>query len=90
MTKECLANYTWLGKTHIKGTKKLPFRSLEQIHRVLVAALQKLNATYTSDDFKDDMVKHVLKYAYLNTEKMANSTSSDISNAVLNNTFDEN
>lgn len=79
--KECLANYTWLGKSHMKGVKKLPFRSLEQIHQVLVATLKKINATYTSDDFKDDMVKHVLKYAYLNAGKNSNPTPSDILDA---------
>lgn len=78
--KECLANFTWIGKSHLKGVKKIPFRSLKQIQRVLVATLNLMDSTYTNDDFKDDMVKHVLKYAYLNTEEKANSTK-DISNA---------
>lgn len=77
MTKECLANYTWLGKSHVKGAKKEAFRSLKKIHSLLVQTLKKINEAYTDDDFKDDMVKHVLKYAYLNGEKKADSTPSD-------------
>lgn len=83
--KECLANYTWLGKTNVKQAKKSAFRSLTR-HQVIVAALQNSNDKYTNDDFKEDMVKHVLKYAYLKAENSSTSgPESDISKSVAKN-----
>lgn len=57
-----------MGKTKEKGAKKMSFRLLKTIQQVLIVVLKKINDAYTNDDFKEDMVKHVLKYAYMRTE----------------------
>lgn len=59
-----------LIKIHLeKKGQKTPFSKLTQIQTVLVSTLKQMNKTYTDDDFKDDMAKHIMKYAYLNAVK---------------------
>lgn len=65
VSKDCLRHFTWSGKSGIKGGRKAVFKQLKNLHDVIIAALKKLDENYNSETFKNDMVKHVLKYAYL-------------------------
>lgn len=62
--QECLANFTWTGKTKIKGERKESFKKLTNIHKVIITVLSKLDASFNSTVFNDDIVNHVMKYAY--------------------------
>lgn len=64
MDKYCLSEYTWTGKTDNKDVKKVPFKNLENVHNVVIAAIKKFDSTYDKKFFKSDMVKHVIKYAH--------------------------
>lgn len=74
--QECLANFTWTGKSKNKGEKKQIFKKLTSIHKVIIAVLEKLDASYNSTVFKNDMVNHVMKYAYMKEVKISVQTES--------------
>lgn len=67
--EKCLANFTWTGKTKNKGERKESFKKFTSIHKVVITALTKLDASYCSKLFNNDVVNHVMKYAYMKEEK---------------------
>lgn len=64
ITKECLAHFTWTGRTKT-GEKKRAFKNLQYIRRILIVAIKNFDAMYGDKEFHKQMVDHVLKYAYL-------------------------
>lgn len=69
MDKGCLSEFTWTGKTSVKGLRKEPIKNLKSIHNVVIAALIKVDKTYSYKFYKSDMVDHIVRYAYTRGKK---------------------
>lgn len=88
ISEECLAQFTWTGKAGKKGIKKNKFNCLKLIHAIIVAALSKLDSSYNLETFKNDMVNHVIKYAYL-VNKKDNNDLKALSNAPVDESHEQ-
>lgn len=62
ISKECLANFTWTGKS--KGEKRNSFKRLKLIHKLLINAINKFDKSYNQKNFNLHMVNNIIKYAY--------------------------
>lgn len=80
ISDKCLANFTWTGKSATKDIKKMPFKKMNSIHRVVVMALKKIDSSYDNNIFHDDVVKHILKYAYLKKNETENVNENENQN----------
>lgn len=69
MDKKCLSEFTWTGKTSIKGLRREPIKNLRLVHDLVIATLDKIDSTYTYTLFKSDMVEHIVKYANIRGKK---------------------
>lgn len=56
ISKPCFSNFTWTGRG-----KKMKFKNYENINKAILFTLKKLNSDYSETDYKDDLVKHVVK-----------------------------
>lgn len=61
--KHCISQFTWTGKTCVKGVRRESIKKMKTIHEVVMGALSKVDTAYTYELFKSDMVKHIIKYA---------------------------
>lgn len=72
ISQNCLANFTWTGKSGTKGSRKMAFKQMKSIHRLIVMTLKKVDPSYDEPTFHGEMVNHILKYAYLRSNENYN------------------
>lgn len=63
ISPELLSQYTWTGKTNKKNVKKLKFKSLVNVLRIVKRVLLAADNSYNETKFKKDMTEKIMKYA---------------------------
>lgn len=63
-----LSQYTWTGKSG--SEKKSAFKPFIAIQDVLFRTMREIKGTYSWEQFKKELVYHILKYAYRNTKSL--------------------
>lgn len=69
ISPECLAEFTWTGKGFRGRKSKTSFKPLKRIQSTVYETLKKVDKSYTSDLFRNDLVNSVLKNAYVGANK---------------------
>lgn len=55
----------------------MAFKQMKSIHRLIVMTLKKVDPSYDEPTFHDDMVNHILKYAYLKKNENDNDKENE-------------
>lgn len=66
ISKECLAKFSWTGKGKNNKKTKETFKKFNFVHELIVTALKKLDLSYNTDIYEENMIKHIVKTAYKN------------------------
>lgn len=73
-----IAEFTWTGKTNVKGNKKYAFEKYKGIQRLVFAVCRYADHTYSKEKLEHDFVYTVFKYAVSRWKRIENSSSTDI------------
>lgn len=74
---ELLSLCTWTGKTNVKNVRKLELRKYNLLMNLLYETVLAADSRYTYKQFKTDMVKKVIKYAYAYQNPDQNTAEND-------------